>query len=216
MKKITCYTLLFLALSACNSQGEKRTKTVKAEPSKKEELLAEKKTLVKNIIPDNPSEPKIPELEKTVNFIPPKVTDERPQEPLPEVRDYEDEGFSPREDGFKIPAPPTPVNHPLTVIDENAEFPGGKSAMNKYLKDNLKYPETAISKASEGKTYIKVLVEKDGKLSNPVVAKKLPGCPECDEEALRLVREMPAFIPGKVKGKNVDSYFFIPVTFRLL
>lgn len=100
-------------------------------------------------------------------------------------------------------------------VDEAPVFPGGKVALAKYLEENLVYPESAKAKEIEGKVYIRFTVLEDGTISNPVVQRKLTDCPECDEEVLRIVRNMPKWIPGKINGKAVKCYSDLPVSFRL-
>lgn len=103
----------------------------------------------------------------------------------------------------------------FTVVDQQAEFPGGKEQLYKYLADNLQYPATAIRNKRQGKCFVRFVVDQKGNISNVKIMKGVPGCPECDEEAMRVIRQMPKWTPGKVKGKAVSSYFNLPITFRL-
>jgi|GEM_PF-5982282 len=115
------------------------------------------------------------------------------------------------------PAPP-PVENPgpddtWKVVDEAAEYPGGRAAMNAYFTEHLQYPPEALEKEIQGKCYVKFVVDTDGKIIHSSIVKS--ASPELDQEALRLVRNMPAWIPAKNKGKVVKSWFTLPVTFRL-
>lgn len=101
------------------------------------------------------------------------------------------------------------------VVDEPAQFPGGMTALRKYLADNMRYPQTAIEKGIQGKVYLKFVVSEEGKISNIVLLKGIPDCPECAEEAIRLVKAMPNWIAGKNNGKSVKSYFNLPLTFKI-
>jgi len=101
------------------------------------------------------------------------------------------------------------------IVDEQAEFPGGKEVMFKYLKDNLKYPEIAEEMGIEGKCYLKFIVSARGEVSNVKIMRGVTDCPECDKEAIRLVKGMPKWKSGKINGKDVNSYYTLPVTFRL-
>lgn len=103
----------------------------------------------------------------------------------------------------------------FTVVEEFAEFPGGMSALKKYLTDNLKYPERAKELAISGKVFVQFVVSTGGQISNVKLLRGLPDCKECDTEAIRLVKTMPNWKPGKNNGKAVNSYFNLPVEFKL-
>jgi protein TonB len=62
---------------------------------------------------------------------------------------------------------------------------------------------------------LKFIVGSDGKIEEVNVIRGIPGCPECDKEASRVIRTMPKWKPGKIKGKAVRSYFNLPITFEL-
>ncbi|WP_343637534.1 TonB family protein [Fluviicola sp.] len=100
------------------------------------------------------------------------------------------------------------------IVDEVASFPGGTGELKKYLDEKLVYPAGALEKGLYGKTFLKFVVSKSGKISDVVLKRGVPDCPECDEEAKRLVKSMPDWIPAKKDGKNVHSYAYLPVTFR--
>lgn len=95
------------------------------------------------------------------------------------------------------------------VVDEPAHYIGGDEAQNKFLRRYANPPEEGT-----GTTRIKFVVSKDGSISKAWVKSKAVDCPECDAEALRLVKSMPKWEPGKINGTPVDSYFTIPITFR--
>ncbi|NVO21201.1 MAG: M56 family metallopeptidase [Bacteroidetes bacterium] len=99
------------------------------------------------------------------------------------------------------------------VVDKMPEYPGGPDAMSKYMVGAIKYPKTAVEKGIMGTVYITFVVEKDGAISNVKVLRGVGG--GCDEEALRVVGEMPNWIPGKNKGKAVRVQFNLPVKFAL-
>ncbi len=84
-----------------------------------------------------------------------------------------------------------------------------------FLNLNVKYPQRAVDNGISGKVYLKFIVSEKGKISNVTISKKLPGCPECDEEAKRVVEMMPDWIPAKNNNKNVSSYFNLPISFSL-
>ncbi|WP_300666786.1 TonB family protein [Fluviicola sp.] len=102
-----------------------------------------------------------------------------------------------------------------SVVDEIAEFPGGTAMLKKYLADNLRYPPAAKELGISGKAYVKFVVSKEGEILNVQIIKGVPDCNECNTEAIRLVKKMPKWKPGKFQGKPVDSYFNLPVEFKL-
>ena len=99
------------------------------------------------------------------------------------------------------------------VVDEMPEFPGGIDALASFISKNVKYPKSAIDNNIEGKTFVEFVVEKDGSVSN--VRTKKGFDKDCDAEAERVVKAMPKWIPGAVKGENVRVSFVLPVAFKL-
>ena len=99
--------------------------------------------------------------------------------------------------------------------DEPAEFLGGREEIKKYLKKNLRYPESAFQANVQGKCYLRLVVEKNGEILDFKVTRGVPDCPECDEEAKRVVRNFPKFKPAKLNGAVVRSYYVVPVIFKL-
>jgi len=101
------------------------------------------------------------------------------------------------------------------IPDVFAEFPGGKAALMKFLGDNLHYPQGPAELGVEGKCYIRFIVSKTGDISEITVSKNIKFCPECGEEAKRVVKKMPRWKPGIKKGEAIDSYFSLPIVFEL-
>ena len=99
------------------------------------------------------------------------------------------------------------------VVERMPQFPGGASAMFKYLTDNVSYPAEAEKKGVQGRVIIAFIVECDGSVSNPKVTTSAEE--HLDKEALRLVRAMPKWTPGTQGGHPVRVKYTIPVTFRL-
>lgn len=110
---------------------------------------------------------------------------------------------------------PTEVKEVQTFVDEPAEFPGGHSAMNAFLAKNLKYPPAALEKEIAGKCYLQFIVDAEGMISDIKVKRGVTDCPECDQEAVRVIGLMPKWTPGKTNGKAVKSYYNLPVKFSL-
>lgn len=95
-----------------------------------------------------------------------------------------------------------------------ASFPGGPEKMNLYITKTLQKPEIEHDGKTKLTCYVKMVVEKDGMLSNIQIVNGVSNCTECDKEALRLVKSMPKFIPGFNNGRAVRSYFIFPVKFN--
>ena len=99
------------------------------------------------------------------------------------------------------------------VVEVMPQFPGGQIAMLKYLMENIKYPEQAMKEGIQGRVTVRFIVEKDGSISN--VKPVLSVHPLLDKEAVRVVKSMPKWSPGKQKGKPVRVQFNVPVMFKL-
>ena len=93
------------------------------------------------------------------------------------------------------------------------EYPGGDQAMMKFVSENVQYPEEAKEKEISGRVLVSFIVEKDGSIADVKVVKGIGG--GCDEEAVRVVKAMPKWKPGKDKGKPVRVSYMMPFTFKL-
>jgi TonB family protein len=127
----------------------------------------------------------------------------------------------PPADGDFIALPDNPGDREtdvFTVVEQMPEFPGGVDAHMKYLAKNVKYPGKALDANTSGTVYIQFIVNADGSISDPTVIRGVsgPGGKECDDEALRVVKSMPNWTPGKQNGKNVRVKYILPIKFTLL
>lgn len=113
--------------------------------------------------------------------------------------------------------PLLPPSNPTiyAFVDESPMFPGGEAALKEFIANNLQYPEYAKEAGIEGKCYVKFIVSETGKCSDFTVLRGTSGCGSCDKEALRLLKLMPDWIPGKLNGEPVRSYYTLPVKFSL-
>ena len=102
---------------------------------------------------------------------------------------------------------------PYTVIEQMPVYPGGEGELLSFIGKNLKYPVIAQENGIEGKVIIRFVVSKTGKISNVEVLRSLD--PACDKEAVRVVKMLQNWIPGKQNGVNVPVYYTLPITFRL-
>lgn len=99
------------------------------------------------------------------------------------------------------------------IVEEMPAYPGGDEARMSYLSKNLKYPVLAMESGIQGTVYIGFVVEKDGSVTDVKVARGIGG--GCDEEAVRVVKAMPKWTPGKQRGKSVRVRYSVPIRFSL-
>lgn len=93
------------------------------------------------------------------------------------------------------------------------QFPGGLDEMYKFIGDNLKYPILDQEMGTQGRVTIQFVVSQTGDIKNVVVLRGVS--PNCDKEALRVVKSMPKWIPGRQNGTAVQVYFTLPIQFKL-
>jgi len=103
---------------------------------------------------------------------------------------------------------------PFIVVEEMPEFYGGIEALYSYLSHNTKYPTIAKDAGIQGTVHITFVVEKDGSISSAKVLRGIGG--GCDEEAMRVVKNMPKWKPGKQRGQAVRVQYNLPVRFVLV
>ena len=99
------------------------------------------------------------------------------------------------------------------VVEEMPEFPGGMAECLKFISKNIKYPTIAQENGIQGRVNIQFVVNQDGSIVDPVVMRTVD--PYLDKEALRVIKMMPKWKPGKQRGKAVRVKYTVPVTFKL-
>jgi protein TonB len=99
------------------------------------------------------------------------------------------------------------------IVEEMPAFPGGEAKLMEYVAKNVKYPQIARETGVQGRVYVNFVVEPDGSVSNVSVLRGIGG--GCDEEAIRVVKSMPKWKPGKQRGKAVRVSYMLPVNFKL-
>jgi protein TonB len=99
------------------------------------------------------------------------------------------------------------------IVESMPEFEGGIAAFYKFVGENLKYPAQARRLGIEGRVYVNFVVDRDGSLSQLVIARGIGA--GCDEEVLRILEMSPKWIPGKQRGNPVRVRMMLPITFRL-
>lgn len=178
------------------------------------------------------AEPPPPPLKSSIKFVPPviKPDDEVSDEDQPKTMEeltkssltvsVADIKGTDEENGVDI----SELNENQNITEEAAEkvwnfveqpagFPGGEGELNTYLTKNIKYPELAKESNISGIVYLSFVVNKNGKISQVKLLRGIGG--GCDEEAIRVVKEMPSWLPGKQNGEAVNSTFNMPIKFVL-
>lgn len=102
----------------------------------------------------------------------------------------------------------------FVIVETMPEFPGGQQALFKYLSENVKYPAIAQENGIQGRVICQFVVNKDGAIVDVEVVRS-GGDPSLDKEALRVIKSMPKWKPGKQRGKAVRVKYTVPVNFRL-
>lgn len=133
-----------------------------------------------------------------------------------------------QEEGVSTPILPTEIpiiendEEIKPVVDYNAiftdpetkpEFPGGTAAIYRHIAKTMRYPLIAQEKGKQGKVTVSFIIERDGKLGDVKVTKGVD--PNLDKEAIRVIKTLPNFTPGKMNGKPVRTSMSLPVTFKL-
>ena len=99
------------------------------------------------------------------------------------------------------------------VVEQMPEFPGGQAALLKWIGDNIKYPAIAEENGIQGRVVCTFVVERDGSVTDVQVARSID--PSLDKEAVRVLKKMPKWIPGRQNGSAVRVKYTVPVTFKL-
>jgi len=102
----------------------------------------------------------------------------------------------------------------FTIVEHQPSPKGGYEEFYRYVSENLVYPPRALRLGIEGKVFIQFVVGKDGKISDPVVVRGINE--ECDREAIRVLKNAPAWNPGKQRGRPVHVRMVIPINYKIL
>ncbi len=177
------------------------------------DLLAEEEIEItrRDPTPPPPPPPPAPETPEVIEVVEQKVETQ--------IKiDFEDNQDRVQVDTYVPPPPPKPKQEEVTdeifvVVEENPEFPGGQTAMMKFLGDNIKYPVIAQENGIQGRVICNFVVERDGSITDVQVVRGVD--PSLDREAVRVIQSMPKWKPGKQRGAPVRVRFTLPVVFRL-
>ena len=169
----------------------------------------------------------------TLDFRPPVVKDNPIEEPIiPKMDDITVAVSTKTQDGVKenlppiveLTAPPVEVptkekpveiedNSTFIIVEQKPEFENGEKAMYAFLNKNIIYPAIAKENGITGTVFVGFVVSKDGTIRNVEIKRGIGG--GCNEEAMRVIKLMPKWKPGKQNGKAVNVAFTLPVKFRL-
>ena len=106
------------------------------------------------------------------------------------------------------------INHKGYSVEQKPQFPGGDAALMKYIQSHINYPPMAAERSIEGRVIVQFLVDKTtGKVGEVKVVRSVDEY--LDKEATRLVKSLRNFTPGSHKGKPVDVWYVLPVTFMM-
>jgi len=227
---IISITVLALAIAApliANMVGKQGQKEIAA--NLQEVRLAEPPPIDPNQPPPPPPPPAPPPpVKPTVAFTPPVIKkdeevreEERPpqQEEMEnkaistETREGDPDGIDPglAEGTGVVEAAPAP--QVFEFVEQMPEFPGGMEKLNRYLSEKIRYPDEARMANVQGRVIVRFVVNENGEISDVKVQRGIGG--GCDEEAVRVVKNMPKWKPGKQNGRAVPVYFTLPIAFRL-
>ena len=172
--------------------------------------------------PPPPPPPPPAALEQKVRFVAPVVTTEEVVE-TPDIFNQDDLNKKPIEAVAIEEATTAEVKEEVievetakpifTIVEEMPSFPGGDEPRVKFLHDNIVYPQMAKENNIQGTVYVSFVVDSKGKVTDVKLLRGIGG--GCDEEAIRVVKLMPPWNPGKQNGKSVRVQFNMPIRFTL-
>ncbi|MDR0824908.1 MAG: TonB family protein [Prevotella sp.] len=177
--------------------------------------------------------PPPPPLKTTVQFVPPKITKDedvkddqqmkaqdeiletKVQVSVADIKGTSDKGVDIAElREHKVIVEEKPVEEkPFVTVEQMPTFPGGEVEMQKFIGNNLKYPVVAQESGIQGRVTIRFVVSKTGAIEDVTVMRGIDS--SCDKEAVRVVKSMPRWNPGKQNGLSVPVYFTLPIVFKL-
>lgn len=101
----------------------------------------------------------------------------------------------------------------FTAVEQMPQFPGGEGELMKYISTHIKYPAMAMENGVQGRVVVQFVVTKDGSVGEVKVIRGKD--PDLDKEAIRVVKSLPKFIPGKMNGQAVNVWYTLPINFKL-
>ena len=216
------------AIIEANSKEEISAEVELSQIAKKE-VKVEKKAPVK-IEEAKPVE----KVKSSVKFVPPVIKKDNEVKPEEELKSQDDLNKTNTAIGSfdvkgnddaagevlkakEVIAQPEPPKEEETkvfdVVEQMPSFPGGQAALMSYLSNNIKYPQIAMENGVQGRVVCTFVVERDGSITDIRVVRGVD--PSLDKEAIRVLKSMPHWIPGKQNGSAVRVKYTVPVTFKL-
>jgi len=181
------------------------------------------KTLPPPEVPDPPAAPAQPKADKVRVFTVPEVSDETNEADYGKQELLAENKPSPigvsQEPGETLPEKPEPAipvpekSEPVLWVPEMPHFPGGENEMHTFLASRIRYPGEAREVSIQGTVFITFVVETDGSITNIRVLRGIGS--GCEEEAIRVIKSMPPWVPGKQNGIAVRVRLTLPVKFTL-
>ncbi|MDG2342959.1 MAG: TonB family protein [Flavobacteriales bacterium] len=141
-----------------------------------------------------------------------KVVDDKKQIPPDVVQETIDSVFENLPD-LNITDSDLVIEQIFEVVEQNPQFVGGMKKLYEYLSKNIKYPEVAKENGIQGKVFVQFIICKDGKIESAKIVKGIHS--SINNEALKVVKSMPNWIPGKQRGVPVKTRFTLPIKFRI-
>ncbi len=168
-----------------------------------------------------PEEPQAPQEQQQVKYVAPEVVDTvKPEdqvkimvaeEVVETVQDEENiEIVETVQEEVEEYTPPAEV---FIVVEEMPSYPGGDEALLKFINENIKYPEIALENNIQGKVIVRFCVTYKGSIDQVSVLRGVD--PALDAEAMRVIKLLPEWKPGKQGGKPVNVWYIVPITFQL-
>ena len=157
-----------------------------------------------------PPPPEAPKAEEVLNII---ENDSQVEESTIQVSDDTQAAVEVKYTPVEVEEEEVDEQQIFQVVEENPEFPGGMKECMKFLSNNIKYPQISQENGVQGRVIVQFVVNADGTIVDPVVVRGVD--PYLDKEALRVIKLMPKWKPGKQRGKAVRVRYTQPVLFRL-
>ena len=177
--------------------------------------------------PPPPPPPPPPPMVEMVKFVPPVIKDDAvEEEPQKLQEDVKDANVSTKDqegekDAVIVPTEDTGPGENtapeiFTVVEEMPEPPGGIGEFYKFVSKSIIYPQMAKEAGIGGKAFLKFVVGPEGQITDVQILKGVTGCPDCDREAIRVVKSYPQrWKPGKQNGRAVSVYYNMPINFTI-
>ncbi len=213
--------------AAYNMSKSNPASEVKIPKSGEDSLIIDTPPIDEDLPPVAP-EPTKPSTAEMIENLPVIVVDEFVEEIAPTQQQMEEttagsennsdggnDTFSQPEIGGEAPIETTEIiiEEPIVFVEEEAEYLGGYANMMKFIQEHLVYPQGDIEMGTQGRVTLKFVVEKNGEISNVSIIQSLS--PDCDKAAIKVVRSMPNWKPGRNNGKVVRQWCTLPINCTL-